>query len=234
MKRIVALSIAMVFILSACIPGFSPQQPAAPAVDIQATDQVLAATLVMETLNALPTPTMPVTDTLEPTATLTETVTPTESATDTATETVTGTPPTATASITGTVQTATETMTGTPPTTTASPSGTPPSSTPSAPPTATETLHPRFYGTLPPSIPYGSITLINKARTEVYVSLQCTTIDGYTTIIEYPVEGKMSISAPLGSYTYVAWVGGRKYQGWFRLNKGNVEIIFDKTKVIIN
>ena len=73
MKRIVVYLLATALFLSACIPALpSLQQPAdAPAVDVQATDAALAATLAVETLNALPTPTLePATDTPEPTVTL--------------------------------------------------------------------------------------------------------------------------------------------------------------------
>ena len=235
MKRTVVYLLATALFLSACIPALpSLQQPAdSPAVDVQATDAALAATLAVETLNALPTPTLePATDTPEPTATYTETATATETATVTetattdpnATATETLTPnPNASATATGITFTATATVTGTPPT-----------ATKSATPTATETLYARFYGTLPPSIPYGKVKLINKSKAEVYISMNCTTVDGYTTIIEYPVSGTMRVSAPTGTYTYVAWAGGRQFQGWFGLGKkSEVEITFNKDKVTI-
>ena len=171
----------------------------------------MAQTHAAETLNALPTPTLePATDTPEPTATDTESPTATETATETLTPD---------SNITAM---ATETVTGTPPT-----------ATPFVV-TATETLHPRFFGTLPPAIPYGEIRLINKSKAEAYISLQCTTIDGYTTIIKYPVYGRMKVSAPIGKYTYVAWVGGRQYQGFFSLGKGReLEITIGKGKITV-
>ena len=223
----------MALFLSACIPGLpSLQQPdGAPAVDAQATDAALALTMAVETLNALPTPTLePATDTPAPTATFTEPPTATETAT--ATETLTPDPnasatntltpnPSLTTTATGTL-TATLTVTGTLPTTTP------------FTPTATETLHARFYGTLPPAIPYGKVSLINRSKAEVYISMQCTTVDGYTTIIEYPVPKGMRVSAPAGSYTYVAWVGGRQFQGSFSLGKNHeVAITFMKDKVTV-
>ena len=111
--------------------------------------------------------------------------------------------------------------------------GTPPTATQFVA-TATETLHPRFFGTLPPALPYGKVRLINRAKAEVYVSLHCTTVGGYTTIIEYPVAGRMNVSAPAGKYTYVAWVGGREFQGSFGLSKGeDIEITFNKDKITI-
>lgn len=100
--------------------------------------------------------------------------------------------------------------------------------------TATAESRPRFYGTLPPAIPYGEVTLSNRAKVDVYVSLQCTTIDGYKTVIEYPVSGSFEISAPAGSYNYVAWVGGRQFLGSFRLSKDeDLAILFQKDKVTI-
>ena len=240
MKRTVVYLLALAFFLSACIPALpSLQQPdAAPAVDVQATDAALAETLAVETLNALPTPTLePASDTPEPTATYTFTATVTETTTATTdpiaalTETMLF-DPNVVASVTETVKTSTV-VTGTPATETATVSGTHPTATKSATPTPTETLYARFYGTLPPSIPYGKVKLINKAKAEVYISMNCTTVDGYTTIIEYPVSGMMRVSAPAGKYTYVAWVGGRQFQGWFGLGKkGEVEITFNKDKVV--
>lgn len=234
MKRTGVFTLVMALFLSACeIPGLpSLQQPdGAPAVDAHATDAALALTMAVETLNALPTPTLePATDTPVPTATFTEPPTATETAT--ATETLTPDPnasatntltpnPSVTTTATGTL-TATLTVTGTPPTTTP------------FTPTATETLHARFYGTLPPAIPYGKVSLINRSKAEVYISMQCTTVDGYTTIIEYPVPKGMRVSAPAGSYTYVAWVGGRQFQGSFSLGKNNeVAITFMKDKVTV-
>jgi len=224
MKRTAVILLAMALLLSACIPALpSLQQPVEqePAVDVQATDAALAATLAVETLNALPTPTLePATNTPEPTftepipATMTETATATidPNASVTATETSV-----ISTSDAGATETATATSTVT-----------------SATVTATETLYARFYGTLPPAIPFGKIKLINRSKTEVYVSLQCTTVDGYKTILEYPVEGSKKVSAPAGWYIYVAWVGGRQYEGQFGLTKnGDVEITFGQGKITV-
>lgn len=213
MKRTAVLVLATVFFLSSCIPSSFFQQPTvAPPVDSQATDAAMAATLVAGTLNALPTPTLvPASDTLEPTATDTEPPTATETLTVDPNITATETMVPETATITGTLPTATQAIA-----------------------TATETLHPRFYGTLPPAIPFGKVRLVNRAKADVYVSLQCMTIDGYTTIIEYPVFGRFRVSAPAGRYNYVAWVGGRQFQGSFRLGKGeDLTITFNKDKVTI-
>ena len=226
MKRTVVGLLVMALFLSACIPALpSSQQPeGAPTENVQATDASLAETLAVGTLNALPTPTLePATNSPEPTATSADTATPSETAT--VTETLTPDP---NASLTGTVETSIA-VTGTPVTPTATVTGT------LATATATETLYARFYGTLPPAIPYGKVKLINKSKAEAYISLQCTTIDGYRTIIEYPVSGTLRISAPAGRYTYVAWVGGRQFEGWFGLGKGDeAEITIYKDKITIN
>ena len=225
MKRTAVLVLATAFILSACIPGLpSLQQPTeVPVVDVQATDAAMAETHAVETLNALPTPTLePATDTPEPTVTDTEAPTATETATETLTP-----DPNITVTETGTL------VTGTAFTSTATLTGTPPTATPFVV-TATETLHPRFFGTLPPALPYGKVKLVNRSKAEVYVSMFCMTIDGYTTIIEYPVFGRMKVSAPAGKYTYVAWVGGRKFQGSFSLGKGeDIAITFYKDKITV-
>ena len=134
--------------------------------------------------------------------------------------------------MTGTLATAT--ATGTLPTSTSTVTGTPPTATKSLTPTTTETLRPRFYGTLPPAIPYGIVRLDNRSKAEVYISMQCTTIDGYTTILEYPVDDTLRVKAPAGKYSYVAWVGGRQFLGWFSLSTGNeATITFEKNKVTV-
>jgi hypothetical protein len=172
----------------------------------------MAETHAVETLNALPTPTLePTTDIPEPTATNTESPTATESATETLTPDPNITPSETGAAVTGTLPTATQSVT-----------------------IATETLYPRFYGTQPPAIPYGKVGLVNMSKVEVYISLQCKTVDGYKTIIEYPVTGRFKVSAPAGKYTYVAWVGGREFQGAFGLGKGDeVEILIEKDKITV-
>jgi hypothetical protein len=98
------------------------------------------------------------------------------------------------------------------------------SATPSQPttvpglPTASPTLGIRLYGTLPPEVPFNEITIINRARAEAYISLQVTLNDGRYSILEYPVPRRVKVKAPLGSYLFVAWVGGNKMVGTFRLD----------------
>ncbi|GAB4504202.1 MAG: hypothetical protein Fur0043_11950 [Anaerolineales bacterium] len=228
MSRAIGLALAMALFLSACLPGVSlPGLTGNASPDAHATDSALAATLAVETMNALPTATLPITDVPIPTVTQTKTAVPTLTLSPmlTASATLSNSPAT---------DTATVTLTGALATASLLPTETPASGTPAAP-TATETLHPRFYGTLPPAIPYGKIVLLNKSRREVYVSLQCTTLDGSKTILEYPVGGKVRVSAPAGHYVYVAWVGGQKFNGWFNLSKnGEISITFEKDKVKVH
>lgn len=96
------------------------------------------------------------------------------------------------------------------------------------------TLAVRTYGTLPPAVPYSNITLVNKAKTEAYISLQVTMPDGQYSILEYPVEGRITVKAPVGSYLYVAWVGGRKMVGDFRLkNNDDMTITLYRDRVAV-
>jgi len=87
---------------------------------------------------------------------------------------------------------------------------------------------------LPPAVQFSNITLVNKAKAEAYISLQVTMPDGQYSIIEYPVEGRIKIQAPVGSYLYVTWVGGRKMVGEFRLkNNDDLTITLYKDRVVI-
>lgn len=101
-------------------------------------------------------------------------------------------------------------------------------------PTLTPTLGILKYGTLPPAVPFNSITLWNRSKAQAYISLQVTTVEGYFTIIEYPVEWQVKINVPLGSYVYVAWVGGNKMVGTFRLTStDSLVIMLFKDKVVL-
>ena len=210
MKKPLFVVLILSLALSACLPAFLQQQPAAnndngqsPQADIQPT----AATTATPSKAVLPSPTM-VTQTkvvaVSPTMTVPATINPNIMVTTTMmTFNVSGTAVTGTATITPT-NTATQTQTPTPVNGFVTP---------------TVTLHARFYGTLPPFLPFGSITLKNNSKAEAYISLQCTTKDGYTTILEYPVKGTFDVKAPAGKYFFVAWVGGNKMMGSFNLDK---------------
>jgi len=92
----------------------------------------------------------------------------------------------------------------------------------------------RSYGAVPPKTPTGKVNLINIANAEVYVSLQGTTNDGAKVINEYPVEGTMSVKVPAGWYLYVAWVGGEKLSGEFKLGgDANRTMTFYPNKIVV-
>ena len=101
-------------------------------------------------------------------------------------------------------------------------------------PTTTETLVPLSYGSVPPGTATGKVKLINSANAEVYVSLQGTTNDGARVINEYPVSGSMNVKAPAGWYIYVAWIGGEKFSGQFKLGGGSSHTLtFYINKVVV-
>lgn len=234
MKKITFLLVALMLGVNACaLPTL--QQPIAtnpPAPNLDAT----AAVLSQLTLDAQPS------ETSQPSNTP-EISTPTETPTQaTATETQNSVLLTLTATLgTGTVTANDGSATpGTPGSPTVTVTGTVPSTqTPTIVSisnglTPTETAHPLYYGTLPPYIPFGHIELTNKSKTDVYISMRCVTKEGYITIIEYPVESYVNAKGPIGQYTYVVWVGGRKIDGSFSLKGGrDLSIIIYKDRVTI-
>jgi hypothetical protein len=101
--------------------------------------------------------------------------------------------------------------------------------------TITSTPRVLTYGTLPPAVPSGQITISNRSRAQAYISLQVTSAQGGPTILEYPVRRFVKVQAPTGYYLYVAWVGGNKMVGNFQLRTGaDLTIILYKDKVVIN
>ena len=101
-------------------------------------------------------------------------------------------------------------------------------------PSLTPTNGIMLYGTLPPAVPFNTLTIWNRSHVEAYISLQVTMNDGRFSIIEYPVKGQIRIKAPLGRYVYVAWVGGNKLTGGFRLGAtDNIVITLFRDKVVI-
>ncbi len=231
MKRNVIVLVSMLALLSgACsqIPGLTPTPGTGPTVNPD--DQFKTA--VAQTLTARPSATSAaVTDTA--TAPLnTETPTPTASPVISVTDTVAVTQtPTQIIDLSATSVTAT----GNVPTATVVPVNLTPTPTLAAGQvTPIWTLAIRTYGTLPPAVPYSNITLVNRARTEAYISLQVTMPSGEYSIIEYPVEGRIKIQAPVGSYLYVTWVGGRKMVGEFRLkNNDDLTITLFRDRVVV-
>ncbi|MGE5775893.1 MAG: hypothetical protein ACM33V_06710 [Chloroflexota bacterium] len=231
MKKAVVVASIFAILLSACsqIPGLSPTSAAKPAVDAAAMTSAFE-TAVVQSLTAQYTP-APVLAT--ETATLPVMV---ESPT---LPPITDTPPVVIPSVTASVA---ANLTSTPATATGGAANTTPAGTSA---TSTATLAPgqvtasptngiMKYGTLPPEVPFNRITLRNKSKTEAYISLQVTMPDGKYSIIEYPVEGTFKVQAPIGSYLYVAWVGGRKMVGSFKLSADDELLItLYKNKVVV-
>jgi hypothetical protein len=215
--------IALSFVVSACLPAFTTQTANVPTPISEADLQLTAAVFSQQTLNAIPS------DTSVPTETpVIVTATNTENPA-TATETQNPVLLTLTATLgTGTVPTS-AIIAGTLPFT-----GTPSATSNPRTPTATIDPQPLFHGTLPPRLPSAGITILNKAKADAYISLRCETKDGYVTYLEYPVGGTVKVDAPIGRYTYVAWVGGNKMTGSFSLNAGkDLTITLFKDKVTI-
>jgi hypothetical protein len=236
-KTVLVLVSVLALLFGACsqIPGLTPTPGSISSPTVNPDDQFQTA--VAQTLTARPTlPSGSVTDTPAPDAATpspvsTETPTlvasPVLSNTDTPT-----TVPTATATLGVDLSATSITATGNVPTATNFPANFTPTAAGQV--TAIWTLAIRTYGTLPPAVPSSQVTLINKANAEAYISLQVTMPNGEYSIIEYPVEGRVRIQAPVGSYLYVAWVGGRKLVGEFRLhNNDDLSITLFKDSVQI-
>ncbi len=218
-KTVVVLTSILAILLSACTAIFTPTPGAGPTVDAAAGTSVFQ-TAVVQSLTAQPT--LPVVSATE-TATL-----PIESPVVAVTDTPTATlPPTETFTLPPNLTTTPATATG--------PAGPTFTATLAAgQPTPTWTPGIRTYGTLPPAVPFNQITLINKANAEAYISLHVDLQNGSNSVIEYPVEGTIKIKAPIGPYSYVAWVGGRKMIGTFRLTAtDDITITLYKDKVVI-
>jgi hypothetical protein len=192
----------------ALVSACVPGLPVGDSTSIPAED--LAGTLAAQTVQALPSPTLEAP---------TETPTP-----------VLPSPPTATATVVPATPTETQTPdigTGTPGTATA---------TATSGGTVDPASGPIEIDKLPPGTDYGKITLQNKSKTEVYVSLQCTTFRGYQSIMEqFVTRGSSTIKAPLGNYVYVAYVGGKKKVGSFVLkNPDHLTITFTRSEINIH
>ena len=232
-KTFLVLVSLLALLVSACgqIPGFTPTPATGPTVDSVATSDALFKTAVAQTLTARATIPAPVTDTATATVvpatdTASATATPVVAVTDTPSSTPTQVIDLSATSVTGT--SSVPTATNLPSNLSATPTLVPGQVTP------IWTLAVRTYGTLPPAVPFSHITLVNKAKTEAYISLQVTMPDGKYSIIEYPVEGRITIQAPVGSYLYVTWVGGRKMVGEFRLrNNDDLTITLYKDRVAV-
>jgi len=222
MKKFTVIALLCSLVLGACQAISFPTNPtAAPNIDSQGTVNAMVQTSNAQTLTAQPSPTsVPPTATVtpilaEPSATATLPETPTF--TPTLVTDLTSTPITATSGPTATGLVATFTPTAVLGQATASP-----------------TLGIRTYGTLPPeNRPFTQATIYNRSKAEAYISLQIETDQGYT-IIEYPVVKVVRVKIPTGNYTYVVWVGGRQFVGYFHAS-GLAEpvITIFRDKVII-
>lgn len=221
MKKLLLIGVALGLTISACLPAL-PQSQNGSAPIAEEDLRLTAAVLSEQTLRALPTQSPPPSETP---VILTGTFTATQ---PTPTETVNPVLLTLTATLlAGTPSIGTQSgMTGTAGSET-SVSGDQATAVAGSP-------QPGTSGTLPPFLPSGTVQFFNKADADVYISLRCVTKDGYVTILEYPVKKIFSVEAPAGSYTYVAWVGGRKFDGSFKMDKGSfVTITFYKNRVNI-
>jgi hypothetical protein len=215
-KTVVVLTSIFALLLSACTAILSPTPGTGPTVDTVGTSDALFKTAVAQTLTAQPT--LPV---VTDTATLPVVV---ESPTTLPTDTQVVIPAQTSTFPASNLTTTPVTATGGP-TATGLAIGTSTATLASNQLTASPTLGIRTYGTLPPEVPFATVVLINKAKVEAYISLQVTMPDGKYSIIEYPVEGTIKIKAPIGQYLYVAWVGGNKMVGNFRLHDNEDAVI---------
>jgi hypothetical protein len=222
MKKTIIPGVIVALILGACVlpaipvPDTGSTPNPGPTADVAGTVDAMLKTVVAQTLTAQPTVTS-----APPTEMLVATETPITFVESSPIPGITDTP-----SVTSTTL----------PDLTTTPADATSTATLAAanPTTSIATLTIRTYGTLPPAVPSSDITLINKSKTQAYISLQVTTIDDRYAILEYPVVGTVNVKAPLGYYLYVAWVGGNKMVGNFRLH-GNedLSITLYKDKVVI-
>ena len=217
MKRLTVIMVAGSILLSACLPAFF--QPAETIVP-QATSD----------FENLPNQTSEPTATLEPSATLLPTSTATV-ATDMSTPieiTLESMPTSTFDSGTATLQTVTPEAGTATLTATVTPGGFPTV-------TPTDLMVTRHAGVIPAGTKYAQVKLINKSKRQTYVSLHWHYDDKTVAYFEYPVGGIVSDKIPVGRYTYVAWVGGKKMTGSFRLdNQNGVTITIYKDRVAIH
>lgn len=92
-----------------------------------------------------------------------------------------------------------------------------------------------YPGDIPKNAPDGTVRLVNKSGGEVYISLRTSRADGTNAINEYPVDGTVVAGIPAGWIDYVAWVGGIKFTGGFKLNEDAIHTItFNRSKVVVD
>ena len=218
MKKTLILILSLLVTTTACLPVVAPTQAPAPQVDVQATIDSIVQTAAAQTLAAQPTST-------------------TAPATDTATPTMTSPPTDVTVTLSSSPI---PNLTTTPVTATSGPTddpnitSTPTVGTTTGEITLTPTLGPLTYGTLPPAVPFSTVYLVNKSKTQAYISLQLCDTEAEGAILEYPVRNTVKIKAPIGNYLYVVWVGGRERVGTLKVKKGeDLSITIYRDKVVI-
>jgi hypothetical protein len=223
MKKFTVLALLCAFALGSCQVISFPTNPA-PNVDSQGTVNALIQTANAQTLTAQPSPT-----TVPPTFTFTP-VLAEASPTATSVPLFSDTP---VINLTTTLATATPLTTASGPTATGL-FATSTATLAAGQATASPTLGIRTYGTLPPlNRPFTQATIINRSKAEAYISLQIETDQGFT-IIEYPVVKMVRIKIPTGNYTYVVWVGGRQFVGYFHASQIDEPVItIFKDKIVI-
>ena len=215
-RHLITLGLILAFALSACMPGIplvSPNQS-------QATTIALAGTQAAYTLAALPTLTLPPSNTPLPTFTLTTAPTATKAPTKAATATLATSTASGTQAATGTQLTsASLTQAGGSATSTLTVTGT--AATPAGTATITRTPTPGvlLWGTVPPEVPWGRVHLINGTSDMVYISFHCTLENGLTSYLEFPVYSRLTVSIPAALCHYVAWVKGKEFTGDIRIKK---------------
>jgi len=94
---------------------------------------------------------------------------------------------------------------------------------------------PLTWSTVNRNAPDAVVILSNKSGGDVYISLHTSRADGTSAIHEYPVNGTLNVDIPVGWIDYVAWVGGVKYTGGFKLKEGQIHTItFNRSKVVVD
>ena len=89
---------------------------------------------------------------------------------------------------------------------------------------------------LPEDLPSALLKLEDKAKGGVSLTLYLTTVPhGYQTILYYDFTGTLLETVPQGNFTYVAYVGGAKFVGYFSLTLPyKLTMTFYKDRVAIH
>lgn len=216
MKQLALASLVLFLAMMACSPLAAPIS----AADSQATS--MASIETQAALTMVSRPTLEPSRTPEPTATLL--VAPSATSTESAvafTETSTATVEAAASAVSATP---TFTVTAAGPTATPSPTA---SATASATATFSGTFTATFtftpgvltYGTIPPEVPYGYVTLRNLSNDMAYVAFRCAMTNGLTSLLEYPVYSVVKEKLPTGVCQWTAFVKKQEFKGELHVKK---------------